>query len=107
MLAYLVPGDDGILAALFAANAGTAFFVGLAFGLPEFSDHTSRALRLSPVLIGVVCGLMSALHWMAEEIDHIGLRIGIISPIIIILLALMWFVNKVGKEVVKQIRSPK
>ena len=39
--------DDyyGILAALLAANAGTAFFVRLVFGAPEFSDYTSGALR--------------------------------------------------------------
>lgn len=96
--AYLAPDSYGILAALFAANAGTAFFVGFAFRLPEFSGHTSRALRLSVVLIGVVCGLMSALHWMADEVDHIWLRAGIISPIVVILLVLMWFVDKVNKE---------
>ena len=101
VLAYLASGDDGILAALFAANAGTAFFVGLAFGLPEFSGHTSRTLRLSVVLIGVVCGLMSALHWMADEIDHLWLRIGIISPIMVILLSLLWFANRVSKEVTR------
>ena len=91
--------DDnyGIMATLFAANAGTAFFVGLAFSLPQFSHYASRVLRLIVGSIGVVCGLMSALYWMADEVDNIWLRAGIISRVLVILLVLMWFVDKVNK----------
>ena len=45
--AYLAPDSYGILAALLAANAGTAVFAGLVFSWPEFSHCTSRELRLS------------------------------------------------------------
>ena len=95
-----VDTDDyyGILAALFAANAGTALFVGLVFSLPQFSHHISRALRLTVGTIGVVCALTSALFWMADEVDNIWLRAGIISPVVIILIILMWFIDKVNKE---------
>ena len=96
---YLATDDYyGVMAALFAANAGTAFFVGLAFGLPEFSHYTSRALRLFVVLIAAASGLVSALYWMADEVDHIWLRAGIVSPVLAILLSLMWFVDQVSKE---------
>ena len=99
---YLAPKSYGIMAALFAANAGTALLVGLVFRLPEFSHYTSRALRLSVVLIAVVCAVLSAVHWMADEVDNIWLRAGIISPVVVILLVLMWFVDRVNKEGTKR-----
>ena len=71
IVGYLAPGDDGIQAALFAANAGTAFFVWLAFDFRELRGHTTRALRLTVLSIGVICGLLSAVHWMADEVDNI------------------------------------
>ena len=95
---YLAPGSYSILAPLLAANAGTALFAGLTFDLPEFSPRTSRWLRLVVVSTGVVSGLLSALYWLAGEMDHIWLRAGIISPILVIFLVLMWFVRKVNKE---------
>ena len=95
--AYLAPESYGIMAALFAANAGTALFIGLTFRLPEFSGHTSRALRFLVVSIAVVCGLMSALFWMADEVDNVWLRAGIVSPVLVILLVLMWFIDTVNK----------
>ena len=98
IVAYLAPGDDGIQAALFAANAGTALFVWLAFDLRELRGHTTRALRFSVLSIGVICGMLSAVHWMADEVDHIWLRLGIVSPIVVILVLLLWFVVKVSKE---------
>ena len=96
----LVADDDhyGVLAALFAANAGTALFVGLAFSLPEYSSHTSRTLRLLVPLIGVVCAVISAMCWMWDEVDNVWLRVGIVSPIVFILLVLGWFTDKVNKE---------
>ena len=98
-MGYLAPGDDGIQAALFfAANAGTAFFVWLAFDFRELRGHTTRALRLTVLSIGVICGLLSAVHWMADEVDNIWLQLGIVSPIIVILVVLLWFVYKVSKE---------
>ena len=97
--AYLAPDDNyGILAALLAANAGTAFFVRLAFGLPEFSDYTSGALRLFVFIIGVASGLVSAVYWMADEVEHLGLRAAFVAPVLVILLVLMWFIDKVNKE---------
>ena len=97
MWAYLAPESYGIMAALFAANAGTALFIGLTFRLPEFSGHTSRALRFFVVCIAVVCGLMSALFWMADEVDNVWFRAGIVSPVLVILLVLMWFIDTVNK----------
>lgn len=99
---YIATGDYyGIMAALFAANAGTALVVGLAFGLPQFSHYTSRVLRLIVGTVGVFCALMSALYWMADEVDHIWLRTGIISPVLAILFVLMWFIDKVTKAETK------
>ena len=94
IVGFLAPGDDGILAALFAANSGTAFFAWLAFDLRELRGHTTRALRLSVLSIGVICGFLSAVHWMADEVENLWLRMGISSPIIIILVVLLWFVYK-------------
>ena len=98
---YLDADSYGLMAALFATNAGTAVFVGLVFNLSELSRYTSRALRLSVVLIGVVSGLISALFWMTEEVDHIWLQVVIMSPVLVILLVLMWFIAKTGKEETK------
>ena len=97
--AYVATDDYyGVLATLFAANAGTALLVGLAFGLPQFSHHTSTALRLIVGTIGVICAVMSAVYWMADEVENVWLRAGIISPIVVILIVLMWFIDKVNKE---------
>ena len=96
--AYLDSDRYGIMAALFAANAGTAFFALLAFGLPESVHYTSKALRFIVFFIGVTSGLMSAIYWMADEVENIWLRAVIISPVLVILLVLMWFFNKVNKE---------
>ena len=97
--AYVATDDYyGILAVLFAANAGTAIVVRLAFSLPQFSHHTSRALRHTVDAIVAVCALMSALYWMADEVDNVWLRAGIVSPVLVILLVLMWFIDTVNKE---------
>ena len=101
--AYTGPDDNhGILAALLAANAGTAFFVRLAFGLPEFSDYTSGALRFSLLAIGIGCGLVSALSWMMDEVEHLGLEdvfeALLVAPVLVILLVLVWFIDKVKEE---------
>ena len=55
-------------------------------------------MRLSPVFIGVVSGLFSALNWMADEVEHLGLRAGFVAPVLVILLVLMRFIDKVNKE---------
>ena len=89
---------DGVMAALFALNAGTALFVGLIFGLPQFSNHTSRAMKLSVGVIGVFCALMSGMFWMTDEVDSLLLRLLIISPILVTLYVLGRFVEKVTKE---------
>ena len=96
--AYLAPESYGIMAALFATNAGTALFVGLTFRLSEPSGHTPGALSFLVTLIAVVCGVISASFWMADEVENIGLRAGIISPVIVILLVLWWSVAKADKE---------
>ena len=99
VLSYVSTVDNyGVIASLFAANAGTALFVRLVFGLPEFSEHTPGALRLFVLIIGVVYGLMSAVYWMLDEVDDSWLRAVIILPVLVILLVLTWFVDKVNKE---------
>ena len=98
---YIYPDRYGTMAALFAANAGVSLFVGFVFRLPEYYRCTSRKLRILVVAIGVVSGLVSALYWMADEVDHIWLRLIIISPVLVILLVLMWFVDKANKEETK------
>ena len=97
--AYVADDDYyGVLAALFAANAATALFVGLAFRLPEFRDHTSGAQRFFVGAIGVICAFGSGVYWMWDEVDNVWLRLGIISPIVVTLLVLGWFVDKVNEE---------
>ena len=99
---YLTSNDHyGVLAALFAANAGTAFLVWNVFSFPKYSDHTSGTQKLVVLIIAVVSGLFSAVYWMADEIDNIWLRVGIVLPVLVILLVLVWFVDKVGKEETK------
>ena len=96
---FLSPaGNHGIIAALFAANAGTALLVGLVFRLPEFRHCTSRVLRHSVVLIGVVSGFMSAIFWMADEVEHLYLRAAFVAPVVVILLMLVWFTDTVNKD---------
>ena len=94
--ASLTPNSYGILAALLAANAGAALFAGLVF--KEFSRCTTSTLRLIVVAAGVVSGLASAVFWMADEADHIWLPVVFISPVVVILLVLRWFVRKAEKE---------
>lgn len=95
---YLAPERYGIMAALFAGNAATAVFVGLVFGLPDLAHYTSRALKLFVVLIGVGSGLASAVFWMAGEVDRVWLQPVFISPVVVILIVLMWFVAKAEKK---------
>ena len=96
---YATSADyNGILAAVFAANAGTALFVRLVFGLPQLSSHTSRAPRFFVGVIGVIYALMSATFWIADEVDNLWLLAGIISPIVVTLFVLTWFVDKVNEE---------
>ena len=71
--AYLAPESYGIMAALFAANAGTTLFIGLTFRLPEFSGHTSRALRFFVVSdaessSGALTGYEAELWRMADAL---------------------------------------
>ena len=83
--AYLTSDDNyGIMAALLAAKAGTALLVRLVLGLPGFSDYTSGALRLIVLIIAVASGLVSAVYWMADEVDHIWLHAGIISLVFVL-----------------------
>ena len=99
LVGYLAIDDrNGILASLFAANAGTALLVALIFGLPQSNNQTSRALSFLFGFIGALCALLSAVHWMADEVDNVWLRIGIISPIVVTLIVLAWFVYKVNEE---------
>ena len=96
--AYLAPDSYGIMAALLAANAGTAFFVRLTFDLSDSGGHAWRAQRFLVNLIAVVSGVISASFWMADEVDQIWLQAVIISPVVAILVVLMWFVDKASKE---------
>ena len=50
------------------------------------------------LIIGVVSGLVSALSWMADEVEHLGLQAAFVAPVLVILLLLAWFTDKVSKE---------
>lgn len=96
---YLASDNNyNVVAAALAANAGTALLVRLVFSLPALSDYTSGELRLIVLFIGVASGLASAVYWVANEVDHVWLLAGIISPVLVTLLMLLWFVDKVEKE---------
>ena len=59
-------------------------------------------MRLIVLIIAAVSGVLSAVNWMADEVDHIWLRVVIISPVLVILLVLMWFVDKVNVDKVNK-----
>ena len=96
--ALLSPKHDGTLAAVFAVNAGTSMLVGLVFNLPNFVGQTSGTLKLAVVSIAAVCGWMSAMYWLSEEVVHLWLRVGVLSPVLITIIVLIWFVEKAFKE---------
>lgn len=101
LLVWYVAFDNhyGIMAALFATNAGTAFLIHLVFGQPEFSDHTPKALKLSVLFVAAASGLGSAVFWLAGEVDSAWLLAGFVSPAVFTLLMLAWFGDKVNEEV--------
>ena len=66
--------------------------------LPESSDYTSGALKRIVLIIAMASVLLSSVYWISDEVDHILLRVGIIAPVVLILLVLMGFVDKVNKE---------
>ena len=41
---------------------------------------------------------MSAVNWLADEVDHLWLRAVMILPVVVILFVLMWFFQKVREE---------
>ena len=59
-------------------------------------------LNLIVVLLGVGCGSLSTFYWIAYEVEHIWLRTGILSPVFLILIVLVWFTVKVDKERTKR-----
>ena len=65
---YLASYNYGILAALFAANAGTAFVVFFVLSSPEFSNYTLGALIV--LIIAMISGLLSGVYWIWDEVDH-------------------------------------
>ena len=94
----LYPNCYGLLAALFAASAGTALLVGVIFDFPELKGKTPIVLRFSVFVIAAVSGLMSAINWLADEVEHLWLRAVMVFPVVIILLVLRWFFEKVREE---------
>lgn len=95
----LTPEDSyGLLAALLAVNAGAAFFVGHALGLPEYSNYTPGVLRNSILSIAVASGLLSAMFWVSDEVGHLGIQLALVTPGLIIILIAGWFIHKVEKE---------
>ena len=97
ILAPLAPVSNGILAPLLAANAVAALCAGLVFNEPKFSHCTSKGLRLIVAFIGVVSGLLSALFWLEDAVDRSWVHVVLISPVLVFLLMLSWFVHKADK----------
>ena len=96
---YLISDENyRIMAALFAANAAAASLAMLIFGWYESSDNVPGPSRLFTLVIAVGSGLTSAVFAIAAEVEQPWLRIGLIAPVVVILLVLIWFVNKVSKE---------
>ena len=56
IVGYFDPDNYGVLAALFAANVGTAILVGITLELPELKGKTPIALRLIVLFIGRPAG---------------------------------------------------
>ena len=96
--AYLTPNNNyGTLAALFALNAATAFFVEHAFRLPRLRKYAAKGLRNIVLLIGLASALIAAQYWMSDEVRNIWVRLGIMSPVLLILLVLLWFAHEAEK----------
>ena len=55
-------------------------------------------LRLSLLFIGAASGLLSAINWLADEVDHFWIRAALVSPVVIILFVLLRFFQKVREE---------
>ena len=95
---YVASNDNyGVLAALLAANAGTALLVELVFLVPKYRRHARRALRIIVGFIAVTSGLLSAFYWMADEVDNELLRAGLMAPVVVILIVLLLFMDAVNK----------
>ena len=95
---HVVSNDNYVaLAALLAANAGTAFLVELVFLMPEFRRHAGRSLRVIVGFIAVTSGLLSAFYWMADEVEHELLRAGLMAPVVAILIVLLLFMDTANK----------
>lgn len=95
---YLDSDNSGLIAALFASNAGTAFLVGFVFHLPAFSHFIPRGSNIFPVFIGAASGFTSGVHWMADEVEDAWIRLIMLALIIIIVVILGWFIYKCNKE---------
>ena len=95
---YLTDDYYGIMAALFALNAGAAFFVERTYRLSGSGRHVRSELRYIVLFIGLGCALLSAQYWMTDEVHNVWLRLGIMSPVGVILLLLMWFALEVDRE---------
>ena len=92
------PNNHSVLSALFAAGAGTSILVGVTLEFPELRGKTPMTLRLSLLFIGAASGLLSAINWLADEVDHFWIRAALVSPVVIILFVLLWFFQKVREE---------
>ena len=55
-------------------------------------------LRLSLLSIGAASGLLSAINWLADEVDHFRIHAALVSPVVIILYVLLLFFQRVLKE---------
>ena len=99
----LSSGDNyGIMAALLAVNAGVAFTAHLGFDLPEFSGHAPRQSRHITLFIAAISGCASGIFWMTDEVENIWHYMIIMAPVLVVLLLLAQFVDKVNKERAKQ-----
>ena len=95
---YMTTSYYSIMAALFAVNAGTALVVGLVFRLSR-PYYSTSGLQLAILIIVAFCAFVSALFWMLDVVDNIWLLIAILSPVFVIHLVMVWFVDNMKMEV--------
>ena len=90
--------NRGTIAAVLAANAGTALLVSLVFSFHEFKNHTTSELRYLTVFAGACSGILSAVFWIMEEVQNLYLPIVLVAPLVVTLIVLFMFTKRVSEK---------
>lgn len=90
--------NHGTMAAVLAANAGTALLASHVFSFHEFRHHTTGGLRYLTVFVGAFSGLLSAVFWIMAEVHNLYLPAILVLPFVLVLSVVFVFAKRVKKE---------